>query len=407
MKRVQEMASGITIDDTPVDVDNKPDVTLSRSQPFDKPKPKATPEVTSTTDTSEPVRRGLEEERKGNKFRTEKQPSVKEMANTGHDFPIGQVKRKLEEEREGSKFQKTERGPSAKERAVTGYDSRLGGQGGSANQSNYNSRYGQPGIMKAHDTAVSALADNLQRQSNQNNHLGSALHRLHNAGSKLSLRPDVEFIEIPPVGRNLPLPVRKNLGMSVRDNPTWLCNLYMGDVLLTSVESSNKPNSKTAAAEKAVSILESSHYVVNNEKKVSKLGRNYSKEIVPLDDTLKSQKYPIRTQNKCGAPHPTYTLDGFVLMLNSVRIPAVSTLINSAQSNHVPIVFEISDNIGRLNGKTGYVCNTIINGVTVATGVDMNKKEVRNVSAIRALGILKQSCPTLKRNPNNAQGMAV
>ena len=403
MERVKEMAKGISLDDdTPLDVKSKPNTSVSTSQPFVKPKSKPTPEVIPTTNASEQVTPRLKEEKEESIFQKAGASSM-ETANKGCDFPGGQVKRKLEEtERAGSKFQKTENKPIARERAAFGYDKR------GTKQSNFKKRDDQLGnTMVAHDKAVSLLADNLLRQSNPNNHLGSALHRLHNAGSKSSLRPDVEFIEIPPVGGKLPKAVRRNLGMSINDNPTWLCNLYMGDVLMASVESANKPNAKTAAAEKAVSILESSNYVVNNENKVSQLGRNYSKEVVPFDDNLESQNFEVKAHNISGTPKPTYTLDGFVLRDHAVSISPVSMLINSAQSNHVPILFKTSDNIGRLDGEIGYVCHTIINGVTVASGVHMNKREVKLISAAKALAILKQSCPTLKKNLNNAQGVAV
>ena len=351
MTRVQEMSKGITIDDPSSDIDNQPTETVSKSKPKDQPKPLMAPAM-----NWEPVKQSLEEDSAGN-----------------------------------DKVQKTETRHSAKERAVAGYDSRLGQTSG-ANQSGPRSRI------------ISDIAINLKRQGTNNNRIGSALNRLHNAGTRLSLRPDVEYIEIPPA--NMPYST-KGRGKSPKDNPTWLCNLYMGDILLASVEAGNKPNSKAAASEKAVSILESSAFTVTTEKKVSKLGRTYSKEVVPWDQKRKSQTFPANVQNGCGAAPPTWTLDKFILTEPKNPTSSVGILINSAQSNHVQILFETSDDIHTVNGQTGYVCETIINGVTIATAVHMNQKSVRYESADKALALLKQTCPILRKNPEKAQDIAI
>ena len=81
MQRVQEMAKGITLDVTPVDVKSKPTIAVRTSQLFDKSKPIPTPEVISTT--SEPVVCRLTAKREGSRFqKAGKRRIVQETANT-------------------------------------------------------------------------------------------------------------------------------------------------------------------------------------------------------------------------------------------------------------------------------------------------------------------------------------
>ncbi|XP_038055762.1 NF-kappa-B-repressing factor-like isoform X2 [Patiria miniata] len=364
MARVQEMGQGITLDEpaAPV-VREPPKVTVSKPKDEPQSKPESLLQLNPLT------KRSYEEDSALN-----------------------------------NKAQKTQSGQSAKERAISGYDARLGQRGG-ASQSAAWSQPSQRGAGPAgYDKVIADLAYNLKKQTSTSNRGGSALNKLHNAGLRLSLRPEVEYIEIPPP--HLPH-ARRGRGKSPLDNPTWLCNLYMGDTLLASVEAKNKPDSKTAAAEKAVLLLEGSGFAVQNVNKQSKHGRSYYKEVVPHDRQLNSQTFPVNKQNKCGAPPPTWTLENFVLMEPSKAVPATSILINSAQSNHVPILFETSEDIRTVGGKSGFECTTIINGVTVCGGLHMNKREARNVSAENALTLLRKTCPVLRKNLHMAQGSAI
>ncbi|XP_022086758.1 NF-kappa-B-repressing factor-like isoform X2 [Acanthaster planci] len=362
MARVQEMGKGISLDVlTARESDFQPNVGVSKAEA--KPQGRAQDKPVPSSKLCPPVKRSLEEETTGNE-----------------------------------KAQKMQRGQSARERAIRGFDDRLGPKSGPGESSGWN----QSGTKTGYERIIANLAYNLKKQNN-NRIGGPALHKLQKASQHLAQTLDLEFIEVPTIVNS----AEQWKGMKKFKNPRWSCNLYLGEALLASVEANNKPNSKTAAAEKAVLILEGAGFTVQQVNKRSQLGRKFSKEVLPLDQRLNTRTFRVDQQNRCGAPPPTWTLENFVLTEQVKAASATSILINSAQSNHVPIRFETTEDIQTVNGKSGFVCTTLINGVQVCTGIHMNKREARNVAAENALALLRKTCPILRKNLDSAQANAI
>ncbi|XP_071787091.1 uncharacterized protein [Asterias amurensis] len=339
MQRVQEMAKGITIDVTPLDVESKPTIPVRTSQLFDKSKPTPTPEVISTT--SEPVVCRLTAKREGNRFqKAGKRWIVQETANTECV--------RLDEKRR-------------KEMPCRGWYTALA-DGGTAEleQSNCNDIACQSRNISTHDPVISALAENLiwEPYTTKKNRRASSLRRLNPAAMKVPLKRHIEYISVPP-----PLGKIKT---------RWLCNMYYDEILVGSAEGENKHRSRIGAADRAVSMLENLNYAVVNANKVSVMGRNYSKELVPLDEVQ----------------------DGI-----SNNNMTVSALVDSTfKKKHVPIVFETSDDVRTVDRETGYVCTTTIGGNTVATGIHMDKSKARRASADIALAFLRDKSSKMKTN---------
>ncbi|XP_033646429.1 uncharacterized protein LOC117305677 [Asterias rubens] len=339
MQRVQEMAKGITLDVTPVDVKSKPTIAVRTSQLFDKSKPIPTPEVISTT--SEPVVCRLTAKREGSRFqKAGKRRIVQETANTECV--------RLDEKRR-------------KEMPCRGWYTALA-DGGTVEleQSNCNDIVCQSRNISTHDPIISALAENLiwEPYTTKKNRRASSLRRLNPAAMKVPLKRHIEYISVPPP-----------LGKS---KTRWLCNMYYDEILVGSAEGENKHRSRIGAADRAVSMLENLNYAVVNANKVSVMGRNYSKELVPLDEV------------QDGISNDNMT---------------VSALVDSTfKKKHVPIVFETSDNVQTVDGETGYVCSTTIGGTTVATGIHMDKSKARRASADIALAFLRDKSSKMKAN---------
>ncbi|XP_071951179.1 uncharacterized protein [Antedon mediterranea] len=289
----------------------------------------------------------------------------------------------------------------------------------------------EPSISHQNDSVCKELPDILktfirklppQSTINQSN----AIDIFYITASKARIHPDISFTEKKePITDN---PIKKGKKKKIVMATSWLCRLYIGDLLVCSSESLNKTEAKRKCFADAVTMLfnpnvcvKNVNYVVEDERKhTTELFIDLASNDLVADAksaTIKQSESDIDVKSK-----PSVTLlsknsntdkngfGNFILVESSTHEVPITTIMSSAARNKVEAVIEISDSPVSHNKETGYLATLLLGDKVVARAVNQDKKAVKHAVAEAAVNLLKTCCYTIKtrfHEHENAQSNAV